>query len=490
MPQEVSQERLEVALTGHEAEGEAESGGGLKDVMDIAWVSRYSWFDLLVVTAIGCIMGGVAFPYGEAVDLVPDLWLEATGPEGLVSKAENIGFCRGSPWWILISWGCCTLVGLLKAVLQLDAYPSFITELKHQHVDVGVSAKVVVCCIASLCAGATLGLEAGLGAIGAALGVLTARGVERCGPRCLPNASADQDVRRRCYILCGMAGAFGAILPAPFIAAILVAELASAGTERGAAENEFMAGRKLPKKIMVFVFPAATAAFVTRYAIKALPSNPKPFYEIVPYDNWSVFYGILLGVVAAALGLFFVLIGAVIKVPFKIIGSRVEGCCGKAARQVLLASLAGLLSGCGIYMFPLAMGSGKAGISPTIRFADDMSLGLLIGTALAKTVTYWAAASGGLVGGIFYPLLYLGVAWGEVCAKVFNLDPQICVAVMLAALPSAILTAPLTLLAFPVGLFVTGPVQTVPIAMAIVTSNTLLVGTGFLEKLMSKGQRS
>lgn len=182
------------------------------------------------------------------------------------------------------------------------------------------------------------------------------------------------------------------------------------------------------------------------------------------------------------------LLGALIKIFFVPVEKFSERFVGKAFRQVALASLGGALTGVGIYMFPLATGSGKSGMAPAMLYAQSKQLGLdtLIGIAFMKCVVYWTSAHAGMVGGIFYPLLFVGEVSGLVCADIFNIPIQTAVPIMLGAVPAALLSAPLTLLSFPVGLFVTGPVQTVPIVVAIVTTNTLLVGTGLMEKLMSK----
>eukprot|EP00913_Durusdinium_trenchii_P010181 g9546.t1 len=113
----------------------------------------------------------------------------------------------------------------------------------------------------------------------------------------------------------------------------------------------------------------------------------------------------------------------------------------------------------------------------------------LFGIAVAKVVAYWACAHGGLVGGIFYPLLYFGLTIGLICEQVFGIDGRVAVPVMIGAAPGALLPAPITALAFPVCMFVTGPSQTVPILTAVVMANAILVGTGFLEKMMG-GKRS
>jgi len=298
--------------------------------------------------------------------------------------------------------------------------------------------------------------------------------------------SEDADLRRRTYILCGIAAAFGSILPAPFVSAVLVAEVAAAGTEQFAAPGEFMSGRKLPKKVLTYLVPASTFAFVCRYAVEPVSIMKHPGYT-QPYDNMSAVYALGLGVIAAAVGLVFLLVGAVLKKLTTKLGSAVEGRCGKAARQILLASLGGLVTGVGMYMFPLVFSSGRSAMAPTMAHSKELSIGDLVGTGLTKCITFWMGTACGLVGGMFFPAMYIGLISGEVCARVLNLPPDITVPVMLGAVPSSFLTAPLTNLALPVGMFVMGPLHTVPIFVGVVTSNTILVGSGFLTKMLSRG---
>merc|ERR1740129_1064721 len=173
-----------------------------------------------------------------------------------MGSSSLLAFRAGAPAWIWICAAGGAVVGLLKAIVRLDEYPSFITELKHQQVDSLQSVKVIVCCVATLCAGASLGLEAGLGAAGAVLGQELVRLVEWLSPD-----EARADTRRRIYILSGMAAAFGAILPTPAIAVLLVYEVSTAGTEQHMPAREFMSGRRLSKKVVIFLVPAAVAAF-------------------------------------------------------------------------------------------------------------------------------------------------------------------------------------------------------------------------------------
>jgi len=341
-----------------------------------------------------------------------------------------------------------------------------------------------VCCIASLDVGATLGLEAGLGATGSALGYLMAEAVNKVYPPAIADPEK-ADLRRRTFILCGIAAGFGAILPTPFIAACLVAEIASAGSERLSPEGEFMAGRRLPKKVLTFLVPAATFSFVARWALDPEPMVKTPGY-LLPYDNWSAVYAIGIAIFSAFVGLVFLLIQASCKALTVKLGGAIERCCGKAARIILLASLGGAVTGVGMYLFPLVYSSGKSCMQPTILHAKSLSTTLLIGTALAKCVTFSMGISCGLVGGLFFPAMFVGLLGGEVASRLFNLDPGLTIPIMLAAVPGSFVTAPITMLSLPVGMFVMGPLHTVAVLMGVVTSNTLLVGTGFLQRLLRK----
>lgn len=471
-----------------------EEGNVMKELLDRPYINKHTGFDFLVMCVMGAILGLLSIPYCAGVEDIPKFWLRYFGPEGFVEENLELSsqtfFRRGATSWILFCWGFCTAVGVLKVLVKLDKFPSFIDELKHQHVDPMVNLKVVICCIASLSAGAVMGLEAGLGSVGAALGFLLWKLAEKILPSTSDTLS---DQRRRIYILAGLAGAFGTIFPAPVVSVILVSEIATAGTERSVAEEEFMTGRRLPKKVFFYLVPVAVSAFVVAYAVNyAITKShkiPPPLYDR-GYDNLSVFTGVGLGAIAALAVVIFLLIGALMKAIFTLVGAPLERRLGVPYRQIVTASLAGLITGVAIYLFPLACGSGKDGMMPTraLSHADKITVLELFGLALAKVVAYWACAHGGLVGGIFYPLLYFGLTLGEICAKVFHIHYVVAEPVMIGATPGALLPAPITALAFPVCMFVTGPTQTVPILTAIVIANAILVGSGFLEKVMSKKQ--
>ncbi|CAK9046492.1 40S ribosomal protein S15 [Durusdinium trenchii] len=322
---------MEVPIASESAHS-AESGGAMKELLDRPYIDRHVGLDFFVMIIMGVVLGLLSIPYCAGVEDIPKLWLKAFGPAGFIDAdleiSGHLGVGQGAPVWILLCWGFCTAVGILKAVMKLDKYPSFIDELKHQHVDPMVNLKVVICCIASLGAGAVMGLEAGLGSVGAAFGFLLWKGVEKVLPSTNETAA---DQRRRAYILAGLAGAFGTIFPAPVVSVILVSEIATAGTERHTPEGEFMAGRRLPKKVIFYLVPVAVSAFVMRWA-ETKHQTIHSYYGY-GYDNLSVFLGVGLGIIAAVAVTFFLIVGAIIKAIFTMLGAPLERRLGLAARQ-------------------------------------------------------------------------------------------------------------------------------------------------------------
>merc|ERR1712048_205964 len=161
-----------------------------------------------------------------------------------------------------------------------------------------------------------------------------------------------------------------------------------------------------------------------------------------------------------------------------------------------LCSLAGLITGLLGYLVPLSLSSGKESMIPTIYHSgfvadsidEQLSTALLFLIAIAKLASYSAAAAGGMVGGPFFPILYIGVVVGELCARIpgiaWSVHPStLTVPVVMVALPSAVFPIPFTMVAIPLSYFDLGPLWCVPILAGIITSYTLIVGTGLVRKL-------
>ena len=63
----------------------------------------------------------------------PKLWTTTYGVTDFPSPS-SLQFVAGRPWWIGVGSACGLVVSVTKIVLRLDAVPSFIDEIKAQHV--------------------------------------------------------------------------------------------------------------------------------------------------------------------------------------------------------------------------------------------------------------------------------------------------------------------------------------------------------------------
>ena len=198
-------------------------------------------------------------------------WLQA-GRDVAFNTPPALQFGAGSGWWVALTCGAGLAVGLAKAAMGVDEFPSFIDELRAMEVHPLMSAKIAVCALLGLLGGLPMGPEAGLGASAGALGQLAATRARR-----MVVQAAD---RAHIYVVACMCAGFGSFLPAPLPAVLLTIELGRAPV-------------KLPGvpslHILTLLAVACTAAFVTYYAIAGYTYiDPTAIYSttaILSYDQ-------------------------------------------------------------------------------------------------------------------------------------------------------------------------------------------------------------
>eukprot|EP00933_Yihiella_yeosuensis_P030576 TRINITY_DN24205_c1_g1_i1.p1 TRINITY_DN24205_c1_g1~~TRINITY_DN24205_c1_g1_i1.p1 ORF type:complete len:503 (-),score=87.11 TRINITY_DN24205_c1_g1_i1:342-1850(-) len=461
-----------------------EEGGGnpVIDGMEAPWANDLNFvIDLLALGVLCVFMGVASYYYNYIVGDLLEKWLSSTGDREYPHDPESIKLLGGAPIWIPLVWAGGTVVGIMKWVFGLDTYASFLQEIKEAHADPKQCAKVTVCCIASLFSGAALGPEAGLAAFGGGLGTFISDLLTRFG--------RTEGAHERCqlYVLAGIASAFGSIMPSPWVSVLICMECAFVKHDAD-GKQMLIFGRKT----LFLLCYTASLTFVVRYAVEKIPVAPIPGSELDQlYENDMAFKAVLLGLIAAFATVVYAIIGAIFKQVFKRIGHCLERSLGRGARLVGLASLAGLITGVLGFLVPLSLTDGKAAMVPTAKHAQvpgDISDLNLFCIAIAKTASFAAAAAGGLVGGPFFPVLYIGQVVGLLCSRIPGLDmsPQLTMPVVMSAMPGALFPIPFTLVAFPVSFLKLGPLWCVPILIAVMTSYTLLVGTGFVKKLAGK----
>ncbi len=121
----------------------------------------------------------------------------------------------GKPWWIAVGAGVGLFTGLVKALTDMDLYPSILKEMQAKHVNPWMSCRVFVLCLASILGGAPIGPEAGLGSMGMLFGQTAAQLVRRWQ---LPGW---EEVDPSEFTIVGASAALSPVVPSPIIAMVL-----------------------------------------------------------------------------------------------------------------------------------------------------------------------------------------------------------------------------------------------------------------------------
>lgn len=339
------------------------------------------WQDLVSLLLLGAFLGCVGTGYIRAYQSVQTAWTSADGT-GLPTNTASLQFGAGNVWWIGVGAAAGLTVGCLRALLNMDAIPSFLYELHAQHADTWHGACVAVLAAISLMGGASMGPEAGLGAAGGACGQLVNmlrgrwmarwRAGKQARHPTLRSPAAwyaarvadaehhayDQahggDSRMRMAVVAGMTGGFACFLPSPITAVLLSVELSRPPETWGQTHTRVVIGLAL----------TATASFVAYYALNGTTYlSPQDFIigavANQNYDQLSVVIGMLFGIMGAALAVVYVLVGGVVKMAIMPLRAALDARLGVRARMVLLGLLGGTIMGTLSYACPLVIGDGS-----------------------------------------------------------------------------------------------------------------------------------
>ena len=192
-----------------------------------------------------------------------------------------------------------------------------------------------------------------------------------------------------------------------------------------------------------------------------------PSYDIEP---WHLAFAVLMGLLGAAiawlLGMTVFLIRRWV-VPL-------------AASQVLRAVLGGLAMGLIALVLPLTLASGKGQLSAAIADIEQIAAGFLIAVVIGKVIAVAIALTTGFIGGPVMPSLFIG---GSAGLAIHALMPDVPITLafvcMLVAVPGVSIRAPFTMVLLAALTVGVGAVETVPAAIAVVTSFTVTAGLGW-----------
>jgi H+/Cl- antiporter ClcA len=389
-----------------------------------------SWYrKLLVLTLVLGAAGGVS--------ALVFMGITGTGTDFFFSDSGT-DWWTGNWWWIPLT----ALGGLTIAVMRkIWKIPEKVTDpitLAHQAwVDPGNVLSLVAISAVSLIAGASLGPFFALTMMSGGIGSWL---VIRLGIR--------DDEARHEYALTGMASGMGAAFSAPLFAAVLASEL----------------GPTPKRNYLVMFIPAlfgATVGFAIFFGVTGttmLGSYALPAYE---FSFGYLLVGALLGVLSAFVLLLLILIRKVVSAVFAHIPN-----------PLVAGTIGGAFVGLIAFALPLTATSGSSQLATELQISATLGFGFLIAILIAKMFAVAFSESSGFLGGIVFPIIFIGGTAGLLVHSIFPALPiTLCVGCLLAAVPGAFLSAPVSLILIAAGTIGIGPIAMAPIGIAVVTSH-------------------
>lgn len=260
--------------------------------------------------------------------------------------------------------------------------------------------------------------------------------------------------QRSVNVLSGIAGGVGALVTAPFAAALLNLEL-------GTLDHRDKLRALVPNLV------AASMGFAVFYV--TVGSSFLDLYEVGPYElkAWHLAAAIPLGAVAAVIMITLVAVATLVRQALDRLPSH----------PVLLAAGGGLAFGIAGVVLPLTLLSGKDQLADAIDQVATLSAGLLLAVLVVKVLTFSVSMATGFIGGPVMPSLFLGgVAGLAVHVLIPDLPLALTLSTMLVAVPGAVVKAPFTMMALAAITVSVGPITVAPAGIAVLTAYLLTSG--------------
>jgi H+/Cl- antiporter ClcA len=393
-----------------------------------------AWYRKLMVAAVVLGVGGgvIALVYSGFTNFgIGRLYGDPT------SEAWS-----GQWWWIPLVSGGAVLVTALRGLWKVpEKVPGAIALAKRGWVDPSSAISLVLISAISLFVGASLGPSFGIIVGGGGLGAWI---VSR-------SSTTDTEAQHE-YSLTGMGGGLGALFSAPLFAAVLASEISPTPKS---------------KYVATFIpeFTAATIGYVIFFGVTGtvmLDSFEISGYE---YDTVDLLYGLLLGV--------FAVLTLLVQ---SIIGNVVRRVAALAENLYVRAAAGGALVGLIAFALPLTATGGSKQLAYATQNTASLGIGLLLAVLVGKMIAITLSQEVGFLGGTVFPILFIGGTAGIVVNGLFpDIPIGLAVGAMIAAVPAAIIGAPVSFILIAVGGVGLGVTAVAPIGIAVITAH-LTVG--------------
>lgn len=356
--------------------------------------------------------------------------------------SSGLGWFDGHAWWIAVATAAGVVVGGLRRVFRMpEKVPGLIEDLREEHVEPRWVPSIVAVSTVSLLGGASLGPEVALGQMGGGAGAWLGRRGDL----------VDDDAKP--LTLGGMAGAFGGLFSSPLLAIVLVMEVARVPRRR--FQRTFYTSLVSSATAFGLYFVLAGTVFLGIYDV--------PSYE---FEDWHLLAGIGFGVLAAFITVVTVAAGSVVGRLF----DRLPG------PAVVRPAVGGLVFGVIGFALPLTNFTGSEQLATVLENAASLGVWLLVAILAGKILAFAASMAGGFIGGPIFPIIFLGGTAGVLVNQMFPEVPLgLAFTCMLAAVPGAVVSAPLSMVLLAALLTQIGAVQTAPILIAVGTAYVAIV---------------
>jgi H+/Cl- antiporter ClcA len=217
---------------------------------------------------------------------------------------------------------------------------------------------------------------------------------------------------------------------------------------------------------------AATIGFGLFYAFNGMAVSPLlgllslPTYDL---QIWHLGAGIIFGILAVPVALFFVIINKIMK---RLVSPLND-------KPIVRSTLGGLLLGLLAFTLPTTIGLGTTQMSVITQQAAEIGVILLIVFAIAKIIALSGALNFGFIGGPIFPLLFVGSCLGSLVHLIFPQVPlALALGCMIVAVPAAVVPIPLAVAA--IGIIVIGIpfIDALPIFISALVAFAITHGLG------------
>eukprot|EP00981_Chlorochromonas_danica_P009936 scaffold2913_cov181-Ochromonas_danica.AAC.30 len=433
------------------------------------------WKVMFFVMLVASIMGVIASGFMNFTDQVPRQWLGCNIDE----ETDCADFYHGHLYYLWITVGGGFVVGCIRwAFYYPENLPGLFKDVQTFHVDPKWVIFTLSISAISLGCGAALGPEQAMGNMGGGIAYFVTQHV----------TFADEEYKQLA-VLAGMAAPLGALFPSPMLGALMMHEL-------GEPPKHFM-------ESTIILSIAACLCFAVYYELigvsyldfsgtNQILLSDEWIYK--GYEDWQLGTGVVIGIMSAILCTTVMLFIGICKQVFFRVRERLAH--NSFLREVVPPTLGGLCIGFTNWALPGTIGNGSVFLHYFIKYgastADDaMSPKLLLCTGFARAFLLGVSMNCGFVGGIIFPFITMGIIAGAYMYKFYSWMPKLlCLATFMVSLPCGVVPLPFTFACLSVFVFFLGPYQTVPIFVSCFVSYSLLTGSGLLQSLVNRQNKS